>query len=339
MNTILFPSSYFSLNEVDEELKKEYSAAIGTGVFDVILFSYDKWFSEGVLKLNRKPAEQTKALYRGWMMKPEHYKAFYNELAKQSIKLITTPEEYELFHIFPNIYEVIKPDTAEMLVYSEGEVIQLDEIKRHFPKFIVKDFVKSVKGTDFPKYFDSTIAKAEFDKQIEIFYKYRGGLYTGGICIKEFLPLKKYGNATNEYRVFYANNEVLSVSRNSGQPMYAPEPPKALIKKYSWLKSPYYTIDYAELENEEWKILETGDGQVSGLSDFQDYSTYFRLLYNSFLSSRLCYDELPECLSEPNKKYLCTDGVYRTDDEINEISVQMVAEARQEIKNINERKL
>ena len=40
---------------------------------------------------------------------------------------------------------------------------------------------------------------------MKLFYNYRGNLYTGGICIKEYLLLRKYGDKTNEYRVFYVN--------------------------------------------------------------------------------------------------------------------------------------
>ena len=47
INTLLFPSSYFSVRNVDEDLKAEYDAATETGLLDIILFSYDKWFNEG----------------------------------------------------------------------------------------------------------------------------------------------------------------------------------------------------------------------------------------------------------------------------------------------------
>lgn len=56
INTILFPSNYFSIKEVDEDLKKEYEAVKETGLFDVILFGYDKWFNEGKLILNHSPS-------------------------------------------------------------------------------------------------------------------------------------------------------------------------------------------------------------------------------------------------------------------------------------------
>ena len=147
---------------------------------------------------------------------------------------------------------------------------------------MVKDYVKSVKGTSFPKYFDASTTQQEFDEQMQKFYELRGNLYTGGICIKEYLSLKRYGDRTNEYRVFYINGEIATISRNSGQGTYAPLPPREMIEKYKSLGSPYYTLDYAELEDGTWRILEAGDGQVSGLSDQQDYHAYFRTLYHCF---------------------------------------------------------
>lgn len=116
---------------------------------------------------------------------------------------------------------------------------------------------------------------------MQIFYKYRGDLLTGGICIKEYLDLKHYDGKTNEFRVFYVNHENISLSRNSGQPDYTCTPPENLINKYSGLKSPYYTIDYAELTDGTWKIIEAGDGSVSGLSPGQDAGAYFRALYQA----------------------------------------------------------
>lgn len=68
---------------------------------------------------------------------------------------------------------------------------------------MVKDYVKSVKESLFPKYFDSSTSQEEFDYWMSESYKYWGDLISGGICIKEYLDLKQYGENTNEYRVFY----------------------------------------------------------------------------------------------------------------------------------------
>ncbi len=282
LNLILFPSSYFSINKVDEDLQKEYDAASETGLFEIVLFGYDQWFNEGRVVLSKSVMEPCKAIMRGWMMKPDQYESFYKALLEKNIELITNPKEYRLMHIFPNIYKVFGNDTARMTIYPLHKQIDVEEIKKSYDKFMVKDFVKSVKGTEFPKFFDKSIEQAQFDSWMEVFYKYRGNLLTGGICIKEFLNLKFYADKPNEYRVFYINNEIATISRNSGQGNYTSEPPKDLLEKYKQLESCFYTVDYAELDDGTWKVIEAGDGSVSGLSENQDYKQFFRTVYYMF---------------------------------------------------------
>lgn len=282
VDAILFPSDYFNAAKVDEDLKYEYDSVKNIGLFNIIIFDYDKWFNQGKLALNYIPDKKIRAVYRGWMMKPEVYEKFYSVLSDNNIELVTNPYQYQLMHIFPNIYSTVESDTAKMLIYPEGRAISVEDIKKSFSKFMVKDYVKSVKGTNFPKYFDSSVTQAEFDECMNTFYKFRGELFTGGICIKEYLDLKKYDFKTNEYRVFYINNYIATISPNSGQPPYTNKPPENLIDKYRNLSSPFYTIDYAETEDGKWKVIETGDGQVSGLSEFQNAEAFFRALYRCF---------------------------------------------------------
>jgi len=283
MNTILFPSSYFDINKVDEDLEQEYQAALSTGFFNIVIFSYDKWFNDGVLKLNKAVDSMISVVYRGWMMKPEQYEAFYKGLSEKNIHLITDPKSYELMHIFPNVYSEFGEDTAHMEIFPLHSDIDVEYLKKNFKRFMVKDYVKSVKGTEFPKYFDQTITQSQFDKDMELFYKYRGKLLTGGICIKEYLDLKRYGSATNEYRAFYINHEVATLCRNSNQSIYVPLPPEKLVNKYKDIDSVYYTIDYAEIEDGSWRVIEAGDGSVSGLSPNQDNEVYYRALYQCLM--------------------------------------------------------
>ena len=121
---------------------------------------------------------------------------------------------------------------------------------------------------------------------MEVFYKYRGSLLTGNICIKEYLDLKRYNGKTNEFRVFYADHKIISICRNSIQPDYTAKPPEELVKKYKNLGSPYYTVDYAELSDGSWKIIEAGDGGVSGLSQGQDAGAYYRALYWALVTEK-----------------------------------------------------
>ena len=81
MHTIIFPSDYFNKNVVDPEFELEYNAAIKVG-FDVVLFNSDAWFNRGNLQLNIQDPKQDiiTVLYRGWMMKPEMYEEFWDQL-------------------------------------------------------------------------------------------------------------------------------------------------------------------------------------------------------------------------------------------------------------------
>ncbi|MDE6592913.1 MAG: ATP-grasp domain-containing protein [Oscillospiraceae bacterium] len=235
ITAVLFPSSYFSKTNVDEEFALEYRSAAENGMFETILFDQGKWFDEGRLSLIG--GRECRALYRGWMIKPEEYSRFYEALGQQGIRLITAPEAYERFHIFPNIYGEFVGDTPKMITVPPGGSCDLAQIKAQLGRFMVKDYVKSVKGTDFPKYFSEDITEEEFGRQLEIFYKYRGSLLTGGLCFKQYVELMKYGEHTNEWRVFYLFGNILSKCPNSEGPSYAgaPPPPRGVsIKGESW---------------------------------------------------------------------------------------------------------
>lgn len=280
VNKIIFPSGLSNSDIVDTDMQSEYEAALLAG-FDIVLFDYYKWFHEGCLKLNQE-CEATDIIYRGWMMKPEQYEKFYWSLYKKGLRMLTDPVEYQNCHVFANSYDKVKEDTAKSLFFSCDEYnisdFKIENVLGELGPFMVKDFVKSAKNTDFPKYFDESITQDEFVQYLNRFILLRGNLFTGGICMKSYLSLKKYGSSTNEYRVYYLNGEIASVSRNANQPIYTKEPPRALIEKYRNLESPFYTVDYAEKEDGTFAVIETGDGQVSGLSPGQDMRAFYRAI-------------------------------------------------------------
>ena len=199
MKVILFPSDYFNPAAVDPDLQTEFEAVKENERLQPVLFNSEEWFEHGKLVLSKSFDTATGAVYRGWMMKPEQYAHFYEELKKQNIWLMTVPEAYSTLHVFPNVYERVREDSARILIFPLHAPIDVSLVRKSFPKFMVKDYVKSVKGTEFPACFDENITQEEFDRWMEVFYKYRGNLLTGGICIKEYMDLKRYGGKTNEY--------------------------------------------------------------------------------------------------------------------------------------------
>ena len=139
---ILFPSSFFDIKKVDEDLQKEYEAVISTGLFQIALFGYDQWFNDGKLVVTGAPEAERLAVYRGWMMQPEQYGQFYQRLLNKNIRLITEPKHYQMMHIFPNVYESVKDDTVKMELFPLHSQIDVEYLKKRFTRFMVKDYVK-----------------------------------------------------------------------------------------------------------------------------------------------------------------------------------------------------
>lgn len=277
---IIFPSSMENVNEVDTVYKEEYVAASRIKNLNVFLFDYSEWFFNKKIQLNKGTSEAKEiCIYRGWMFKPNEYKIFYHELADKNLQLLTAPAQYNRMHEFPLIYPKVAENTPRIKTYAFNERINIKELQKIFARFLVKDYVKSVKNTSFPKFFDQKTSQTDFDNWMKVFYKYRSDLLTGGICIKEYVDLKKYADHTNEWRVFYFHGNPFIILPNSGQSKEAPSVPQALVDKYSNLESPFYTIDYGEETNGQWIIIETGDGGVSGLPDNTNVNKFYKGLF------------------------------------------------------------
>lgn len=283
--TILFPSGYGNSRRADESFEREYEAAQEAGLA-VALFHQQLWDGNREIRLCGEVSERV--LYRGWMMKPEEYRSFYEKLSEKGLTLLTAPAQYEAMHIFPNVYKALEGYTPRTLFFPLHARMDVEEIRGKLGAFMIKDYVKSAKNTDFPTYFDRNVTQEEFERWMECFYEIRGELLTGGIQAKQYVRLKKYGGHTNEYRVFYLRGQILSVSRNSSQPLYVAGLPRELAEAFSdtfsepgqrqpvLLPGSFYTVDFAEREDGEWIVIEAGDGGVSGLSEGQDYTAFYR---------------------------------------------------------------
>ena len=272
---ILFPSDYFDPKQPEIDYKKEYEAVCHLPDFKIILYNYDSFTQNEPLKIQPNDYYTGKCIYRGWMLTPNQYKTLFAFLEKSSITLINTPKEYDYCHLFPYVYPQIEQYTPKMLYFEYEQPIDWDAVNKTFTRFMVKDYVKSVKGHDFPTFFETPIKSEDMNLYIAKFIKLRSSLFTGGIAFKEYVNLKKYENKTNEYRAFYLCNKLLSLSRNSNQSDSCSLPPQELLDKFKTLQSQYYTVDFAELSDGSWIVLETGDGQVSGLSPGQWEFKYY----------------------------------------------------------------
>lgn len=266
---ILYPSDYFDSKSVEINYEDEYKAACGMPEFDIILYNYDEFISSGNIRFYPEEFNEGLCIYRGWMLKPDKYKELYEKLKSKGVILINDTIEYERCHLFPNSYADIKGYTPKTRWYEDYMRINWDFINSEFKKFMIKDYVKSAKGTNFPTNFETPVKQEMMKEYIDEFIRIRGALFTKGIVIKEFVDFKKYKDITNEYRAFFMKGKLITLSKNSNQSDNCPFVPIEFVEKFAALKSNFYTVDFAELNSGKWIVVEVGDGQVSGLSPDQ----------------------------------------------------------------------
>lgn len=187
--TILYPADYFDTKKVDEDYLPEWTEAGRFPEFHRLLYAYDSFASNGPLKVFPSSCPEGLCIYRGWMLQPSDYRRLYAGLKGLGLTLINSPEEYENCHEFPLSYEKLHGYTPKIRVYPDGTPIDWDAAKKDLGSFMMKDYVKSVKGSHFPSYFDGSWDNTQLDEAVRQFRSLRGGLFVKGIVLKQYVSL------------------------------------------------------------------------------------------------------------------------------------------------------
>lgn len=290
---ILFPSEPFSPKEVDSSFKAEYEAAKLVG-FETFLFDHDEMAITGNLKTNlpyNNGGKLEKIILRGWMLKGEYYGCLSVGLIERGYELINGVKEYLNCHYFTNAFPIIKDYTSKAW-WTEEWFKMKDTHKTEWKSIrdylngdvIIKDYVKSEKGTPDLFILKKELTNKEFYEHILRFIDARGKLFNVGLVFKEVMDLKKYDGKTNEWRIFFLNNEPINFGFNSEILFSTNQPSLGTLNKFYQLgktiESNFFTMDIAEKENGDWMILELGDGQVSGLAMAEDAIKFYNTMYN-----------------------------------------------------------
>lgn len=263
---ILFPSESYNLKNVDPNFEQEYLEA--KKLMDVALFDFDAFRYETILKIDKEWNDEYSVLLRSWMFTKTEYLNFYERLKKRKWVLLNTVEQYLNTHYYSNSYPLIKEYCSESVIIKDLSDENLISIKPNYP-FIIKDFVKSEKGSDVFLFVDN-IDTDEYLKKINRFIKMRGNSFNEGLVFKKYETLKKYSNnKLNEIRVFIFNKKIVSIRNNSSNELSKNinnDVVKIVNHIISKLDSNFYTVDLAEKDDGSLIVLETGSGEVSGLA-------------------------------------------------------------------------
>lgn len=278
----LLPSSPLNIKKVDPEFESEFNA-LKLLDFKISLYDHDQFISHGQLISDIDFSEKCDVILRTWMLKSNQYTDLYNLLNRNGLKIINTPEQYLNCHHYPNVYHIIKEWAPNSIWFQDITENVVELCRNHINSdIIIKDFVKSEKGLQDVFLLPTTLDKEEFYEKVIKFKNCRGKLFSEGIVFKQYLKLKDYGGKSNEYRLFILNGRIITTTQHTGL-TFGIEPNFNFLNDIiSKIDSNFYTIDIAELEDGQWVILETGDGQVSGLSQNQDQFIFYSKFSNIF---------------------------------------------------------
>jgi hypothetical protein len=240
----LYPCDPFNKKEPDETYSEEFFTALSTGMACSLYSAED--FECGEFKPRPLFADQEEVLYRGWMLSPSGYGQLVEAIEKKGARAVTSVAEYRFCHYLPEWYQLCKDLTPETIVVNQGADYVAAVSACQWPAYFVKDYVKSLTTNR------GSIANSaeEITEVVSLIEKYRGQI-EGGVCIRKFEQLLP---ETEERYFVYRGT---SYAR-SGE---VPEIVQTVARR---IDCPFFSIDVVLSIDGTPRIIELGDGQVSG---------------------------------------------------------------------------
>lgn len=286
---IIFCDSVIDNKRVEPDYETEYNSAKENG-FETAIFSFEE-LQEGnintALKHIKSSHHKELAIYRGWMMTPTIYDQFYDGLLKKNIQLINTPTEYKHCHYLPESYAKISEQTPKSnwtKDISEDAIIELSNEFGSQP-IIVKDYVKSEKHNwNDACFIPNASDKTNVSKITDRFLELRGDYLNEGIVFRAFIELefltehsKSKMPLTKEFRIVFLNKKIVQIFNYWDEGTYDSEKPDIIFFQNiaAKIESNFFTMDVAKKKKGGWIIMELGDGQVAGLPDTANKTSYY----------------------------------------------------------------
>jgi hypothetical protein len=295
---ILFCESILESNKVDEAFIEEYKNA-KINDFEVLFYNFEG-NSIGKIKSNEK---METIIYRGWMLKPLQYKILYENLLAKNYKLINDPVEYQNCHYLPDSLKYIgkyTPKTIFRKIENENSIdILIEEAKVFNGKpVIIKDYVKSEKHYwNTACFVENSNNAKKLKETINNLINIRENDFNEGIVIREYIELedlkihsKSKMPLSEEYRLFFYNNELLNVYKYWDEGDYNVNEPntKEFEEIAKRIESNFFTMDIAKDKNGNYIIIELGDGQVAGIPEKEDKGKFYKRLKEEIIKMQNC---------------------------------------------------
>lgn len=223
-------------------------------------------------------ADPVPAVWIGYIPLPEHYGLIYDAALRKNIRLVNSLEEFRRAEEFDRFYPLLAELTAKSVCVDEADAVACEAAANQlgYPVF-VKGTVQSLKSQGI----EACVAKdlSELRGIVSRVLKYRRKSL-GRVIIRKLMKLRhgRLGPGGfplgREYRVFVYRERVLALGYywegdDDLAELSASE--RTVVTDLALevsrrLAVPYVAVDVGQLETGEWKVIEVGDAQFSGLS-------------------------------------------------------------------------
>ncbi|TDZ98402.1 ATP-grasp domain-containing protein [Mycobacteroides salmoniphilum] len=259
---LLVPADPLRPRRPDEHFADEAAAARELGV-PVALIDHDAVAEDALAATSLVPQGDSVAVYRGWMLRAEHYTAMESALVRRGVRLRTSAEQYRAAHELPGWAERAAQVTPRTVwtVGFEPEGFQ-DALARLAPReAVLRDYCKSLKhnwdeAMHIPDATDIDAACAIAHRFVEL----RGDDAVGGFVLREFEHF-----TGPEVRTWWVAGDCVLIGPHpdNAQPAFSEPDLTEIAPVIQALDQTFVSADLRQDVNGRWRLIEIGDGQVS----------------------------------------------------------------------------
>jgi hypothetical protein len=272
---LLVPSDPLRPRRPDDHFAAEAAAAREAGL-PVALIDHDALTQPGnAAEAVVRVLGDTQALYRGWMLRSEQYRAFSAALAGRGVTLRTSPEHYQRAHELPGWYARLATVTPKSVWTSGDDLEAFDEQRRQMGAgpAVLRDFTKSMKhywheAAFIPELSDGAAARAVAQR----FRELRDDDFVGGFVLRRF---EHFSGA--EARTWWVDGRCVLTTAHPDTADQAPPigiDLEAITPLVAATELPFVSVDLAKRADGAWRVIELGDGQVSDRPTTTDPGTF-----------------------------------------------------------------
>ncbi|WP_046497459.1 ATP-grasp domain-containing protein [Streptomyces odonnellii] len=236
--------------------------------------------------LARVPRGSGPYWYRGWMMDPAVYGALERDLYERGCVLLTDARGYRRAHELPGWYEEFAALTPRSVWQARppgaapapGELAALAAPLGPGPG-VVKDYVKSRKHEwDEACFVPELTDHGRLAAVVERFFALQEDTLAGGVVLRAYERFAEGGEA----RVWWVDGAPVLVTAHPDTPDRLPDPELGAVgEAVRALGCRFVTTDLALRSDGEWRVVEVGDGQVSGVPAGADATALFTALVDA----------------------------------------------------------